>query len=74
MVRSAGLALLGLGAVALLTREPLFDLSTGHALTVVAVAGGFVALIAGALRRAGTVRRIAWLACGIAVGAIGLVL
>ena len=74
MLRSAGLALLGLGAVALLTREPLFDLSTGHALTVVAVAGGFVALIAGALRRAGTVRRIAWLACGIALGAVGLVL
>jgi hypothetical protein len=41
---------------------------------VVTVAGGFVALIAGALRRAGTARRIAWLAGGIGLGVLGLAL
>jgi PTS system mannose-specific IIC component len=74
LLRSAGLAALGLGAVAVLSRRPAFDMSTAHALTVVAVAGGFVALIAGALRRAGSARRLAWLSGGIALGVLGLAL
>ena len=73
LLRSGGLAALGLLAVAAASRGPRFDMSTGHALTVVTVAGGFVALISGALRRAGTVRRIGWLAGGIVLGALGLV-
>lgn len=74
LARSAGLAALGLGAVAVLGHTPGFDRSTGHALTVVAVAGGLVALIAGALRRAGSARRIAWLSGGIVLGVLGLAL
>jgi mannose/fructose/N-acetylgalactosamine-specific phosphotransferase system component IIC len=74
LVRSAGLAALGLTAAALAQRGPHFDMSTGHALTVVTIAGGFVALIAGALRRAGTVRRIVWLAGGMVIGMLGLAL
>ena len=74
LLRSAALAALGLAAVALLSRGPRFDMSTGHALTVVTIVGGLVALIAGALRRAGTLRRIAWLLGGIALGVLGLVL
>jgi len=72
LLRSAALAALGLGAVVLLNQVPRFDLGTGQALTVVTVAGGFVALISGALRRAGTARRIAWLAGGIVLGVLGL--
>ena len=74
LVRSATMAALGLAAVLLFARGPRLDLSTGHALTVVAVAGGLVALIAGALRRAGTVRRIAWVAGGLGFGILGLAL
>ena len=72
LLRSAGLAVLGLGTVLLAARGPRFDLATGHALTVVAITGGFVALIGGALRRAGTVRRMLWLLGGLAVGAATL--
>ena len=72
LLRSAALILLGLGAVAVLDRAPHFDSATGQALTVVALAGGLVALIGGALRRAGTLRSLAWLAGGIAVGIAGL--
>lgn len=72
LLRSASLAALGLGVVLLLGRAPRFDLGTGQALTVVTVAGGLVALISGALRRAGTARRIAWLAGGILLGVLGL--
>jgi len=74
LLRSAGLAALGLSAVAVAARGPRFDVSTGHALTVVTIAGGFVALIGGALRRAGTLRRMVWLAGGLAIGVLGLAL
>jgi PTS system mannose-specific IIC component len=74
LARSSVLAALGLVAVALVSRGPQFDLVTGHALTVVAVAGGFVALLGGALRRAGTLRRIGWLAGGLVLGMLGLAL
>ena len=55
-----------------LGRVPRFDVATARALTIVAVAGGFVAAIGGALRRAGTARRIAWLAGGLALGVLAL--
>jgi mannose/fructose/N-acetylgalactosamine-specific phosphotransferase system component IIC len=74
LLRSAGLTALGLAAVEGLSHGPRLDMGTGHALTVVTVAGGFVALISGALRRAGTARRIAWLAGGMALGVVGLAL
>ena len=72
LVRSVGLAALGLLAVALLAYAPDLDGPTARALTVVAIADGFVATIGGALRRAGTARRIAWLVAGIALGVGGL--
>ncbi len=72
VVRSALLAGVGLAAAILLRAAPPLDLRTGRALTLVAVAGGFLALIGGALRRAGTLRRMAWLAAGVGLGAVGL--
>jgi PTS system mannose-specific IIC component len=72
LVRSAALAGIGMTAAILLRAAPPLDLVTGRALTIVAVAGGFVAVIGGSLRRAGTPRRMAWLAAGIGLGAVGL--
>lgn len=74
LVRSSGLALLGLAVAVWLGQVPRLDVATARALTVVTVAGGFVAMIGGALRRAGTARRIAWLAGGMALGVLGLAL
>jgi mannose/fructose/N-acetylgalactosamine-specific phosphotransferase system component IIC len=72
ILRSGALAALGLVLATEIGRVPRFDVATARALTIVAVAGGFVAAIGGALRRAGTVRRIAWLAGGMALGVLGL--
>ena len=72
LVRSGGLALLGLGMVLGLLQLPRIGPAAGQALTVVTVAGGLVAMIGGALRRAGTVRRMAWLGAGLAAGALTL--
>jgi mannose/fructose/N-acetylgalactosamine-specific phosphotransferase system component IIC len=72
LLRSAALAVLGLSAAALLTQAPRLDVATQRALAIVVVAGGFVAVIGGALRRAGTARRIAWLAGGMALGVLVL--
>lgn len=72
LVRSAGLAALGLLAATLLKHGPTLDVATQRALAVVVIAGGFVAVIGGALRRAGTARRILWLAAGIGLGVLGL--
>ena len=72
LVRSAALTLLGLAAAALLDYAPRLDIATERALAIVVVAGGFVAVIGGALRRAGTPGRMAWLAGGIALGLLGL--
>src|SRR5688500_35895 len=72
LVRSAALAALGLAAAALLDYAPRLDVGTERALAIVVVAGGFVAVIGGALRRAGTLRRMVWLAGGMALGALGL--
>ncbi len=74
LVRSGALAALGIGVATLLVRVLRFDVATARALTIVAVAGGFVAAIGGALRRAGTARRIAWLAGGMALGVLALAL
>lgn len=74
LVRSAALAVLGVLAAVPLRETLRLDVGTSRALTVVAVAGGFVAVIGGAIRRAGTRRRIAWLAGGMAVGVLGLAL
>jgi PTS system mannose-specific IIC component len=72
LVRSAALAALGLAAAALLDYAPGLDVATERALAIVVVAGGFVAVIGGALRRAGTPRRMIWLAGGMALGVLGL--
>jgi len=74
LLRSGVLAALGIGLAFQLTKAPHLDLATARALTIVAVAGGFVAAIGGALRRAGTARRIAWFAGGMAVGVLALAL
>jgi PTS system mannose-specific IIC component len=74
LLRSSGLAVLGVTIAIRLGAEPRFDVATARALTIVAVAGGFVALIGGALRRAGTARRLSWLAGGLALGVLGLAL
>jgi PTS system mannose-specific IIC component len=72
-LRSSALAALGLLAAAVLSRyAERLDLATQRALGVVVVAGGFVAVIGGALRRAGSARRIAWLAGGVGLGVLGL--
>jgi mannose/fructose/N-acetylgalactosamine-specific phosphotransferase system component IIC len=71
LIRSAGLAALGLTIAGVLSGGPRFDPTTARVLTVVALAGGFVAAIGGAFRRAGTARRIAWLGAGLALGALG---
>lgn len=75
ILRSAALAAFGLGCAVLLARHgPRLDVATGRVLAIVVVAGGFVAVIGGALRRAGTARRIAWLAGGVGLGVLGLAL
>jgi PTS system mannose-specific IIC component len=74
LLRSGALAALGIGVASELAKAPHLDVATARALTIVAVAGGFVAAIGGALRRAGTARRIAWFAGGMAVGVLGLAL
>lgn len=72
LLRSGGLAALGLAIATGLAQVTLFDQATARVLTIVAVGGGFVAAIGGALRRAGTPRRIAWFAGGLALGVLGL--
>ena len=72
LVRSLLLAALGLIAAVALRNAPPLDVATQRALAVVVVAGGFVAVVGGALRRAGSARRMIWLAGGLAIGAIGL--
>jgi PTS system mannose-specific IIC component len=74
LLRSAGLAALGLAAAGLLRRAPALEATTARALAVVVISGGFVAVIGGALRRAGTPRRMAWLVAGAVLGSLGLVL
>ena len=72
LLRSFGLTVIGLLAALLLRSAPPLDVATQRALVVVVVAGGFVAVIGGALRRAGSARRMVWLAGGLAIGALGL--
>lgn len=74
LVRSAVLAIVGIGIAIQLGGPTRLDLATARALTIVAIAGGFVAVIGGALRRAGTARRISWFAGGVALGVLALAL
>jgi mannose/fructose/N-acetylgalactosamine-specific phosphotransferase system component IIC len=74
VVRSAGLAVVGVGLAMQLSGLLRIDLATGRALTIVAIAGGFFAVIGGALRRAGTPRRIAWFGGGMVLGVLALAL
>ena len=74
LVRSFALAALGIAAATLLRHGPRLDVYTQRALAVVVVGGGFVAVIGGALRRAGTPRRMIWLAGGLSIGMVGLLL
>lgn len=72
LVRSAGLAALGLLLVTFGHNLPRLDVPTAEALTVVTISGGFVAMIGGAIRRTGTRRRIGWLVGGFVLGLIGV--
>ncbi len=74
LVRSAALATIGLLAARELLRLPHLDQETSQALTTVAVSGGVLAIVGGALRRAGTPHRMLWFAGGLAVGLVTLVL
>ncbi len=68
LVRSLGLAALGLGAASLLRELPRLDASTTQLLTIVVIGGGVLAAIGGALRRAGTPARMGWFIGGLAIG------
>jgi hypothetical protein len=68
------LAIVGIGLAIQLGGPVRLDLGTARVLTLVVIGGGFVAVIGGALRRAGTLRRITWLAGGMAVGVLALAL
>lgn len=70
LLRSGGLAGAGILVATQLGSAPRLDLATARALTIVAIAGGFVAVIGGSLRRAGTARRISWFAGGMALGVL----
>jgi PTS system mannose-specific IIC component len=74
LARSVLLAGIGLLAAAALLRLPRLDLETNQALTTVVVAGGVLAIVGGALRRAGTPRRMLWFGGGLLAGLLGLVL
>jgi mannose/fructose/N-acetylgalactosamine-specific phosphotransferase system component IIC len=74
LLRIALLPVVGLGAVTLLLQLPRLDVPTSQALTTVAVAGGVLATVGGALRRAGTPQRILWFSGGLAAGLLSLVL
>jgi mannose/fructose/N-acetylgalactosamine-specific phosphotransferase system component IIC len=72
LLRSAAQAGLGLGLAALLRQAPRLDPATGRALALVVIGGGLMAVVAGALRRAGTAQRILWFTGGLAIGAASL--
>lgn len=72
LLRSVAQAGLGLGLAVLLRPVAPLDPATGRALALVAVGGGLMAAVAGALRRAGTAERILWFTGGLAVGAASL--
>ncbi len=74
LVRSGFLAAVGLLAARALLRLPHLDLETSQALSTVVVAGGVLAIVGGALRRAGTPRRMLWFGGGLAAGLLSLVL
>lgn len=67
--RSGAIAALSLAAAALVWRAPRLDVPTGRALALVVILGGLAAVIGGAVRRAGTVRRFGWLVGGAVAGA-----
>jgi PTS system mannose-specific IIC component len=69
LCRSGMMAALGLiGAVLLRVAGPPLDLPTARALAVVVIIGGLAAMVGGALRRAGTLRRFGWLLGGAVAG------
>jgi mannose/fructose/N-acetylgalactosamine-specific phosphotransferase system component IIC len=72
LVRSVTLAVVGLVLVSLLMRAPRLDAVTSQALTTVAIAGGVLATVGGALRRAGTTERMLWFTGGLAIGIASL--
>jgi len=75
LCRSGIMAAIGLfGVVALRTAGPPLDLPTARALALVVIIGGLAAMVGGALRRAGTLRRVGWLLGGALAGVAGAML
>ncbi|MGH7583783.1 MAG: PTS sugar transporter subunit IIC [Gemmatimonadales bacterium] len=69
-LRSLVLALIGLAAAVLVARLPWQELPRGPLVSWAAVAGGVAAALGGAIRSAGRGARRYWLACGISVGLV----
>jgi PTS system mannose-specific IIC component len=75
LCRSGIMAAVGLSGVVLLrTLGPPLDVPTARALALVVIIGGLAAMVGGALRRAGTLRRFGWLLGGALAGLAGTML
>jgi len=62
------------GALIARTAGPSMDVPTARALALVVIVGGLAAMVGGALRRAGTLRRFGWLLGGALAGLAGTML
>ena len=73
--RSGIMTAIGLfGALIARTAGPSMDEPTARALALVVIVGGLAAMVGGALRRAGTLRRFGWLLGGALAGLAGTML
>jgi hypothetical protein len=75
LCRSGIMAAIGLSGVVILRAfGPSLDVRTAEALALVVILGGLAAMVGGALRRAGTLRRFGWLLGGAVAGLAGTML
>lgn len=73
-VRSFALALIGVSLALLINLTPLPELPRARWLTYAVLAGGIAAALGGAIRSAGSGARRRWLAIGLAVGCLVVLL